>query len=350
MILINSVFSEENFRKIVDNAPIGILIIEGEMKWRFVNQRFCEITGYAREELATKTFLDITYKEDVENNMSLYSRLLKGEVNEYFYEKRYVRKNGQIIWVRLAVAAVRTDGEYSHMVVSVEDIDESKKYQHALELKNEELDTLFYKASHDLKAPVSTLSGLCHLLRLEVSNLKGNESFLHLERTVERLRLQNESLLELTRINDWTPDIKPTLLHQLVVQRIKSIPLNGAEVRLTDLDVIINTDNKLLSLAVGNIVENGLTYNKPGRHPRLFVDHVSIPGGNKISISDNGVGIPTKELDHIFNMFYKASISSHGSGMGLYIARKAVEKLNGEIMATSDEGEGSVFSIFLPMN
>ena len=202
MILTNSVFSEENFRKIVDNAPIGILIIDREMKWRFVNQRFCEITGYAREELASKTFLDITYKEDVENNMHLYNRLLKGEVNEYFYEKRYVRKNGQIIWVRLAVY----------------------------------------------------------------------------------------------------------------------------------------------------IVENGLTYNKPGRHPRLFVDHVSIPGGNKISISDNGVGIPTKELDHIFNMFYKASISSHGSGMGLYIARKAVEKLKGEIMATSDEGEGSVFSIFLPMN
>ena len=100
-----------------------------------MNQRFCEITGYARDELATKTFLDITYKEDVENNLNLYSRLLMGEVNEYFYEKRYVRENGQIIWLRLAVAAVRTDGEYSHMVVSFEDIDESKKYQHALELK-----------------------------------------------------------------------------------------------------------------------------------------------------------------------------------------------------------------------
>ena len=73
-----------------------------------MNQRFCEITGYARDELATKTFLDITYKEDVENNLNLYSRLLMGEVNEYFYERRYVRKNGQIIWLRLAVTAVRT--------------------------------------------------------------------------------------------------------------------------------------------------------------------------------------------------------------------------------------------------
>ena len=350
MSLISPVFSEENFRKIVDHAPIGILIIDREMKWRFLNQRFCEITGYTRDELAGKTFLDITYKEDIENNMNLYSRLLKGEVNEYFYEKRYVRKNGQVIWVRLAVAGVWIEGEYSHMVVSVEDIDESKKYQRTLELKNEELDTLFYKASHDLKAPVSTLSGLCHLLRLEVSDLKENESFLHLERTVERLRMQNESLLQLTRINDWTPEIKSMMLHQLVSDKIKTMRVNGADIRLTDLDVRINTDGKLLSIAIGNILENGLTYKKPGGHSRLLVDYVSIPGRSKITISDNGIGIRSQELEHIFNMFYKASESAHGSGMGLYIARKAVEKLNGEIMVSSKEGEGSAFSIFLPMN
>ncbi len=350
MLLTSSVFSEENFKKIVDNAPIGILIIDREMKWRFVNQRFCDITGYGREELDGKTFLDITYKEDLENNKDLYNKLLKGEVNEYFYEKRYVRKTGQVIWVRLAVAAVRIDGAYSHMVVSVEDIDESKKYQHALELKNKELDLLFYKASHDLKAPVSTLSGLCNLLRHEFSDMKGSDSFLHLVRTVERLRVQNESLLDLTRINDWSPEIRSILLHQLVIERIKGMPLKGTEVRLTDLDVMINTDKKLLSVAIGNIVENGITYNKPQGHPRLFIDHVTIAGGNKISISDNGLGIPKREIDHIFNMFYKASTSSTGSGMGLYVARKAVEKLRGEIMATSEEGEGSVFSIFLPTN
>ena len=86
-----SVFSEENFSKMVEHAPIGILIIDRSMKWRFMNQRFCEITGYTRGELAGKTFLDITYKEDIENNLTLYNQLLEGKINEYFYEKRYVR-------------------------------------------------------------------------------------------------------------------------------------------------------------------------------------------------------------------------------------------------------------------
>src|SRR5437016_5077216 len=124
MSLSGSVFSEENFRKMVENAPIGILIIDRELKWRFVNQRFSEIVGYSKDELSRMTFLDITYKDDRQNNVDLYNQLTSGKVNEYFYEKRYVRKNGQVIWARLAVAGVRIDGEYSHMVVSVEDINE----------------------------------------------------------------------------------------------------------------------------------------------------------------------------------------------------------------------------------
>jgi PAS domain S-box-containing protein len=345
-----SVFSEENFRRIVENAPIGILIIDRNMNWRFLNQRFCEITGYTREELLNKTFLDITYKGDIENNLNLYNKMLAGEVNEYFYEKRYVRKNGNIIWVRLAVAGVRIDGEYSHMVVSVEDINESKNYQKALEEKNEELDTLFYKASHDLKAPVTTLSGLCHLLRIENIGLQTNESFLHLENTVARLQSQNESLLQLTRIHDWKPSMHPTGLGSLVEDAIKGLVTNGEEIRLTDLEVSINTDPKLLSMAVRNIVENGIKYSKAGDHARILIDYVQMPGRNKITVSDNGVGISRVELGRIFDMFYKASENSHGSGMGLYIARKAIEKLNGEIIASSAEGEGSVFSILLPTN
>ena len=186
----------------VEHAPIGILIIDKDMKWRFVNQRFCEITGYSRDELAERTFLDITYKEDIELNLNLYHKLLNDEINEYTYEKRYVRKNGQILWVRLAVASVRVEGTYSHMVVSVEDIDATKKNQQMLEVKNNELDTLLYKASHDLKAPVTTLTGLVNLLRIEQKSLNGSESFERLVETVDRLRNQNESLLELTRIQD----------------------------------------------------------------------------------------------------------------------------------------------------
>lgn len=344
------VYSEENFKKMVEHAPIGILIIDKEMKWRFVNQRFCDITGFSRKELAGKTFLDITYKEDIDLNLQLYHQLLRGEVNEYTYEKRYVRKNGQIIWVRLAVAAVRLNGEYSHMVVSVEDIEDTKRNQHMLEVKNDELDTLLYKASHDLKAPVTTLVGLCHLLRLEQQGLQENELFKHLEETVLRLRNQNESLLELTRIQDMEPVAQNVFLERLVETVLGELPIDRQAVRLTDLQISMVTDDRLLGIALRRIIENACIYLKPGTKPHIIVDHVHVPGRHKITVSDLGTGIAKKELEHIMTMFYRASIHSRGSGMGLYIAKKAIEKLQGEIVVTSIDGEGSTFSILLPFN
>ncbi len=343
------VFSEENFQKVVENAPIGIVIIDRDLKWQFVNGRFCEITGYSREELANMTFLDITYQGDVERNLGLYNKMLTGEVNEYFYEKRYVRKNGEIIWVRLAVAGVRINNAYSHMVVSVEDIDATKKNQQMLEIRNEELDTLLYKASHDLKAPVTTLTGLCNLLVIENGGLKESASFKHLEETVRRLKHQNESLLELTRIWEGNADPQRISLAALVHRAISEVGIPAESVNSEGLEVELITDARLLSVAVQRILENAVEFADQSRTLKIRVLYQRLPGQHRITIRDNGQGIPAKEQDQIMSLFYRASVHSHGSGLGLYIARKAVEKLRGVIQVESKEGEGSSFLIYLPI-
>lgn len=342
-----SVFSEENFQKMVQYAPIGIVIIDRELKWRFVNDRFCEITGFSREELAGKTFLDITHPGDVDRNLGLYNRLLCGEINEYSYEKRYIRKNGEVIWVRLAVSAVHVDQQYSHMVVSVQDIDETKKSQHMLEVRNEELDMLLYKASHDLKSPVTTLEGLCHLLQVELPVLENSAAFIHLRETVQRLKNQNESLLELTRINEYTPLIQPVLLSRLLDQVISDV-LPSAAVEQTGTHVLINTDARLLEAAVRRVLQNASIYSRPRVPLKVQIALEVDQGWKSLAITDNGVGIPPSEITHVLGMFHRSSPDSRGSGLGLYIALKAMEKLNGEIRVESMEGVGSSFSLLLP--
>jgi PAS domain S-box-containing protein len=116
-----NVFTYDNFQLIIEHAPIGIVIIDKNYKWLLTNKRFSEITGYSREELQHLTFLDITHKDDIELNLNLYGQLTSGKVDEYVYEKRYVRKNGQILWVRLTVAGVRIGGEYSYMIALIQD-------------------------------------------------------------------------------------------------------------------------------------------------------------------------------------------------------------------------------------
>ncbi len=234
------------------------------------------------------------------------------------------------------------------MVVSVEDIDLSKKNQVMLEIKNDELDTLLYRASHDLKSPVTTLVGLCHLLRLEQTNLESSELFRHLEATVDRLKNQNEALLQLTKIQDWELVSQRILLSKLVEGLLLELPVGQANIRLSDLEIELTTDGRLLAMALKHILENALLYVQPGMAPEIIVDYVRILGLHKITVADRGTGIPVKELDGIMTMFFRGSIHSRGSGMGLYIAKKAIEKLRGEIAVTSQEGEGSSFSLFLP--
>jgi PAS domain S-box-containing protein len=347
MALRGDIFTEENFKKIIEFAPIGIVIIDRKFNWLLVNQRFCEIVGYTRDELASRTFLDITYKEDVPNNVNLYEKMRDGLYNEYIYEKRYVRKDGKIIWVRLTVSGVRIQGEYSHMIALVQDIDESKHYQHDLETKNRELDTLFYKVSHDLKAPVTTLQGLCNLLRIEETSIAQKSTFHHLEKAVHQLQIQNESLLQLTKIYDQQPSPKPMLLGKTI--NLILLSFDGTySLQKKNLDAIIIADHFLLSIALRNILQNAVTYYSPERQLEISISLELKSDQYCIVIRDNGQGISNEFIDQIFHMFYKASSQSKGSGLGLYMARKAVEKMNGSIQAESEPEMGSAFSILLP--
>jgi len=348
--LLSHVFTEENFQKVVEYAPIGIVIIDGDLKWRLVNKKFCEITGFTKEEILHKTFIDITHPEDVKLNMNLYLKLLSGEVNEYEYEKRYVRKDNRVIWVRLNVSAVRIQGEYSHMIALVQDVDDNKRYRHQLEMKNKELDTLFYKASHDLKAPVTTLEGLCNLLKIEQPDLQTNDSFVHLGQTVERLKLQNEALLQLTRINEWELKIQTLMLDKLISSVCERAGLPVKSVLIEAVGAKIKADADLLEVVLKNLLSNAVLHAHPGRELQIKIKVEVSDTANRITITDNGVGMEEEVKERAFDMFFKGSGETGGSGLGLYIVRKAIDKLNGEISLQSLPQMGSTFTIFLPAN
>jgi PAS domain S-box-containing protein len=347
MLLTGSIFTEENFKKIIEFAPIGIVIIDRDYNWLLANKRFCEIVGYSREELLGKTFLDITFVEDRNRNINLYQKMLSGEYNEYEYEKRYIRKDGKIIWARLVVSGVRISGEFSHMIALVEDIEEKKQYRHNLEIKNKELDTLFYKVSHDLKAPVTTLQGLCHILKLEFESVSKQETFAHLQQVVAKLQEQNEALLELTRIYDH--ENKPDTLYLEKLVDITVFKFNQPFTLIKEkLDTVVTADHYLLSMALSKLIENAITFNE---REQVFIRISCCTKASDtftITVEDNGPGIPSDIINEIFHMFYRGSSQSKGSGLGLYITRKAVEKMNGTIEVNSKSGEGSAFTIVLP--
>src|SRR6266508_1096716 len=125
--------SEARFRATFENAAVGIARVAPDGRWLEVNQRLCEIVGYACEELMTKTFGDITHPDDLESDWNQARRLLAGEIENYSMEKRYYHKDGSVVWVNLTVSLARkADGSPDYFVSVVEDISARKRAEEAL--------------------------------------------------------------------------------------------------------------------------------------------------------------------------------------------------------------------------
>src|SRR5262249_7334416 len=132
--------SEARFRAIFENAAVGIARVAPDGRWLEVNQRLCDIVGYDREELMAKTFGDITHPDDLEQDLGTMRRMLAGEVETYFREKRYYRKDGSVVWVNLTSSLVRkADGAPDYFVSLIDDISARKRAEEKLREREERL-------------------------------------------------------------------------------------------------------------------------------------------------------------------------------------------------------------------
>ena len=120
--------NEQRFRTTFENAAVGIAHVAADGRWLLVNKRFCEIVGYSREEIAGKTFQDLTHPEDLATDLILVNRMIAGEISQYCLEKRYIRKEGSIVWVNLTVGgAKKANGSIDYFISVVEDITKRKE-------------------------------------------------------------------------------------------------------------------------------------------------------------------------------------------------------------------------------
>lgn len=143
--------SEARFRSVFDLASIGIALVSPAGGWISVNRALCEIVGYSQEELQRLTFQDITLPEDLDSDLELMKRLQGGEIEQYQLEKRYVRKDGRVVWVNLNVSRkCNAGGEVEYYVAMVKDIQAQKEAQAALEALRADLEARVAARTHEL--------------------------------------------------------------------------------------------------------------------------------------------------------------------------------------------------------
>lgn len=227
--------------------------------------------------------------------------------------------------------------------------------QKQLEKTNRELDSFLYSTSHDLRAPVASVLGLTHLAKEDVKDEMARKYFQMIEERLQKLDLTIDDILMLSKganvsLNIQEIAINPLLDHIIEETEFLKQNQNIRFIRQLDLQHI-KSDPLQLENILNNLISNAVKYHDIEKN-ELFVK-ITLQEQDKyyvITVEDNGQGIAENYQEKIFDMFYRANDKSDGTGLGLYITKEAVLRLDGKISLETEEGKGSVFTVALPKN
>jgi len=222
------------------------------------------------------------------------------------------------------------------------------------ELKNanNELDTFIYRASHDLKGPIARLLGMTLLAKMDNKDEALREYIDLIERgAVDMNKILNKlnNIHFINRESSITEDIDfQKIIKDCTPGLANYIDLKDLVITLhADKDFKLRSDYVLMKIILENLIENGVIFRKT-KHAQIEISLKTDRRAILISVKDHGFGILKDQHEKIFDMFYRGSERSKGNGLGLYLVKKATQKLNGEVSVESDEGKFSCFTIALP--
>ena len=346
-------------REMFDRADIGMALTDINTRhFLRVNAKLCEITGYSEQELLATTAVAITHPDDRTADAISFDSFVRRETDQRVIEKRHIRRDGRIIWVRTTTTLVQLGDTRCSFGVT-EDITERRAAAAALEAAERRKNHFLATLAHELRNPLAAIRNSSSVLRTLPFN---DATFEHVRDVIERQslnleRLVNE-LLDSARItagkitlerahvsvSQVLHDTLETLQHQINEQR------HELRLQLPGEDIVVYGDRLRLTQIFVNLLNNAIKYTSGvGR-----IEIVAKEEGNEalIAVTDAGIGIPPERLPYIFNLFEQAGETPAGMhaglGIGLAITKRLTELHGGRLDVRSHPGLGSTFTVRLP--
>jgi len=270
---------------------------------------------------------------------------------------RLIGKELLVVNIIMTVLIIGASGVYS--AISIGELLKTQalisKQNSVLTETNKELDQFVYSASHDLRAPLTSMKGLVQLIKHETNPDEIQKFLFLMDETLNRQDEFIHEIIDYSRNNRSRLKIVPINIDQMIDEvfgQLKSIK-GIAEIRLEkDLRVVqVNSDPLRLRIIFHNILSNAIKYsNRLSLQSLIWVRTQLVGDSMCIEIADNGIGIDPRFHQKIFEMFFATQHPDRGSGVGLYITKESVEKLNGSISVSSELGRGSSFTVIIPMH
>lgn len=351
--------AEDRFRAAFEAAPNAMIMVDQTGTIVLTNDQTTQLFGYEAEELAGKPIEALVPEESRGHHPQWVQGFLRNPRPRAMGTGRVLkarRKDGSLFPVEIGLRPFQgADGSY--VISSVVDISEIVRVRERLTERNEELEQFAYRTSHDLKAPLISIQGLSRCIAEDIADGETGEATANAQK-IAALSGRLQGL-----ISDILALMKSEYIHEpakeVDFRRILEHAQESLQTLLREHDVSLESDLRHSSelhsqrirveQVVENLVSNGIKYSDAGKERRYVrVSTREEAGTFIIEVRDNGLGIPTERHGEVFSLFKRFHAQSHyGSGLGLYLVKKHVQKLRGEISFSSD-GEGTCFYVRIP--
>ena len=360
--------SEQQFRATFEQAAVGIAHVTLDGRWLRVNQKLCEIVGYNREELLRRSVEDITHPADLNGDRAPMRQLLAGEIDHYATDKRYTRKDGQVIWSRVTVSLLRQiDGTPGYFITVIEDIDERKQTEQALHRLRGEMEQLLAvhiasetaaAIAHELHQPLNAVASYTEAARqlLEMGNPKP-ERLMHalqeIAAQVQRAGRVVRELMQFLHMKETSTEVVD--LYAVMGEAVTIVEANGyggfQVVKDVAADLKPVQANRLqLQKVLVNLLCNAVEA-MPGSDLAVQPMTITMSAAAKgqmalVTVQDDGPGIDKAVVSRIFDPFF--STRPEGLGMGLSVSRALIEANGGTLWTEENASSGAAFHFTLP--
>ncbi|MDY6834748.1 MAG: PAS domain S-box protein [Chloroflexota bacterium] len=366
---------KKRLEDILETMLDGVLLGDMQGNLMYVNSAVVSHTGYQKEELLGRTAMD-TLLTDAESSrfISQLQRLFQGEsvqVEEY----RIQRKDGTTGTLAVSLAVLKDDHDIPQAIIAVErDVSERKQAEIQREMllnelsdanlklsqSNQNLQDFTYVASHDLREPLRKISTFGELLndslqgKLEESDRENLDFMID---GAKRMQRMVDDLLMYSRVSTKEASVDRVDLNQVVSDIIKlelatQIEETGAAIEIQSQLPLINADATQMHQLLQNIIGNGLKYHREGVPPRIILRTKEMPNQQiRVEVEDNGIGIPEEHREDIFIMFRRLHTRGdyEGTGIGLAVCKRIVERHGGSIGVEPALDNGTIFWFTLPI-
>jgi PAS domain S-box-containing protein len=355
--------AQEDYRSIFENAIDGIYQTTPDGRFITANQAMATMLGFDSAEELMNSVKDINEELYVDSkDRDRVKALIESNTQQTGFEFRLHKKNHEVIWVRANERAVKDKkGRTLYFEGMLENIterkiaeDKLKSQFEELQKTNFELDHFVYSVSHDLRAPLTSVMGLVNIAELENISPTQKEYWSMVRKSVVRLDGFIKDILDYSS-NSRTEIRKEKINFSQIIEEVKANFTHNLAFQDLTMEVTVDdkadfySDTTRIEIILNNLLSNAIKYadrSKPVS--RFSIDIKTSLKNVRIVVADNGVGIEKHHLDKIFEMFYKASSRSQGSGLGLYIAKETVSRLGGTISVTSEPFVHTTFDILIP--